>query len=85
MLRGLSSFRPTEVVLTHERRVIFLECVKTTSVGLKLDRPQLQHWLLLLEHSRSENSNAAAGLLVPMSYDCVYGSACDSSRPFDFE
>ena len=30
--------------------LIFLKCVKITSVGLKLDRPQLQHWLLFLEH-----------------------------------
>ena len=30
----------------------FLEVVKITSVGLKLDRPQLQYWLLFLEHNR---------------------------------
>ena len=28
----------------------FLEGVKITSIGLKLVRPQLQHWLLFLEH-----------------------------------
>ena len=41
--------------------LIFLECVKITAVGLKLDRPQLQYWLLFLEHNwptpKSENSN----------------------------
>ena len=31
--------------------LMFLEGVKITSVGLKLDRPQLQHWLLFLEHN----------------------------------
>ena len=30
--------------------LIILECVKITAVGLKLDRLQLQHWLLFLEH-----------------------------------
>ena len=65
--------------------LIFLECVKIMSVGLKLDRPQLQHWLLFLEHNKPENSNAAAGLPVPLGYDCVYDSACDSSSPFNFE
>ena len=57
--------------------VIFLECVKITSVGLKLDRPQPQHLLLFLEHNRSENSNVVAGLPVPIGYGCVYDSACD--------
>ena len=76
---GLSSFKPTEVFL------IFLECVKITSVGLKLDRPQLQYWLLFLEHNRCKNANVAAGLPVSIGYDCVYGSACDSSSPFHFE
>ena len=57
---GLSSFTPTEVILTHERKfrntkqslvfLVFFECVKIMAVGLKLDRPQLQHWLLFLEH-----------------------------------
>ena len=65
--------------------LIFLECVKITSVGLELDRPQLQHWLLFLEHDRFENSNAVAGLPVPMDCDLVYDSACDFSIPFDFE
>ena len=40
----------------------------------KLDRPQLQHWLLFLEHDwpspKSENSNVV-GLPVTMGYDCV--------------
>ena len=56
--------------------LIFLEGVKITSVGLKLDRPQLQHWLLFLEHNRlrSEDLNVVAGLPVPMDYDCVYDS-----------
>ena len=68
--------------------LIFLECVRITSVGLKLDRPQLQHRLLFLEHNRprSENSNVVEGLPVTMGYDCVCDSAWDfSSRPFDFE
>ena len=41
--------------------LIFLKCAKIASVGLKLDRPQLQHWLLFLDHNwptpKSENSN----------------------------
>ena len=55
---------------------MFLEGVKITSVGLKLDRPQLQHWLLFLEHNRlrSKDLNIVAGLPVPMDYDCVYDS-----------
>ena len=55
----------------------FLKCVRITSVGLKLDRPQLQHWLSFLEHSRlkSKDLNVVAGLLVHMDYDC----------PIDFE
>ena len=52
-----------------------LMCYKS----LKLDRTQLQHWLLFLEHKRSENSNVVAGLPVPQGHDCVYDS------PFDFE
>ena len=59
--------------------------MKITFVGLKLDRPQLQHWLLFLEHNKSENSYVVASLLVPMSYDCVYVSACNSSSYFDFK
>ena len=81
MQRGLSSFRPTEVILTHEKKVrfvflIFLEGVTITSVGQKLDRPQLQHWLLFSKHNRlrSKDLNVAAGLPVPMGYDCVYDS-----------
>ena len=57
--------------------LIFLEGVKITSVGLSLDRPQLQHWLLFLEHSslRPKDLNVVAGLHVPMDYDdCVYDS-----------
>ena len=54
--------------------------VKITSVGLKLDRPQLQQWLLFLEHNtinklRSIDLNVV-GLPVSMGHDCVYGSAC---------
>ena len=68
--------------------LIFLKCVKIASVGLKLDRPQLQHWLLFLEHnwpaSKSESSNVV-GLPVPMGYDCVCASACVASSPSDFE
>ena len=56
--------------------VIFLEGVKITSVGLKLDRAQLQHWLLFLEHNRigSKDLNVVAGLPVPMDCNCVYDS-----------
>ena len=59
--------------------LIFLEGVKITAVGLKLDRPQLQHWLLFLEHNttnslRSKDLNVVAGLPVPMDYDRVYDS-----------
>ena len=44
-----------------------------TSFSLKLDRPQLQHWLLFLgNRPRSENSNVVAGLPVPIGCDCVY-------------
>ena len=68
--------------------LVFLKCVKITSLGLKLDLPQLQHWLLFLEHNwptpKSENSNVV-GLPVPMSYDCVDRSACVFSSPSDFE
>ena len=48
--------------------LIFLKCVKIASVGLRLDRPQPQHWLLFQEHNwptpKSENSNVV-GLPVP--------------------
>ena len=59
--------------------LIFLEGVKITSVGLKLGRPQLQNWLLFLEHNtinrlRSKDLNVVAGLPVPVDYDCVYDS-----------
>ena len=60
--------------------LIFLEGLKITSVGLKLDRPQLQHWLLFLEHNtinrlRSEDLNVVVGVPVPVDLpDCVYDS-----------
>ena len=68
--------------------LIFLEGVKITSAGLKLDRPQLQHWLLFLEHNRLRSKdfkNVVAGLPVPVDYDCVYDSVRNSPSPFDFE
>ena len=41
---------------------------KIASIGLRLDRPQLQHWLFFWEHNwptpKSENSNVV-GLLAP--------------------
>ena len=43
--------------------LIFFEGVKMTSVGLKLDRPQLQHWLLFLEHNKLRPKN------LPLDYD----------------
>ena len=55
----------------------FLECVKISSVGLKLHRPQLHHWILFSEHNRSENSNVVVDLPVPMGYGCIYDLACD--------
>ena len=65
-----------------------VKCVKLAFVGLKLDRPQLQNWLLFLEHNwptpKSENSNVV-GLPVPMGCDCVCASACVFSSPSDFE
>ena len=84
--RGLSSFRPADDILTHETKVWkheaklsvcnFFKRVKIISVGLKLDRPQLQHWLLFLKHNRlrSKDLNVVAGLPVPLDFDCV----CDS-------
>ena len=56
--------------------LIFFEGVKIISVGLKLDRPQCQHWLLFLEHNRfrSKDLSVVAGLPVTMDYDCVYDS-----------
>ena len=59
-----------------------LDLVKITSIALKLDRPPLQHWLLFLEHKKSENSSVVADLPVPIGYGCVYDLACS---PFDFE
>ena len=52
------------------------EGVQITSIGLKLDRPQLQHRLLFLEYNRigSKDFNVVSGLPVPMDYDCVYDS-----------
>ena len=35
-----------------------LKCVKITSVGQKLDRAQLQHWLLFLEYNRPRSENS---------------------------
>ena len=60
--------------------LILFEGVKITSVGVKLDRPQLQYWLLFLEHNtinklRSKDFNVVTGLPVPMDYDSVYDSA----------
>ena len=55
--------------------LVFLEGVKITSIGPELNKPQLQHWLLLFsEHNRigSKDVNVVAGLPVPMDYDCVY-------------
>ena len=80
--RGLSSVRPRELILTHEEKFIFLECVQINSVGLKLDRPRCTigycfHNIIGLD--------VAAGLPVPMSYDCDYDLACNSSSPFDPE
>ena len=68
---------------------MFLEGVKITSVGLKLDRPQLQHWLLYLEHNtinrlRSKDLNVVAGLPVPVDYDCVYDLSLKLSQSFWF-
>ena len=89
--RGLSSldqqrfFHTRKKSLEQESNLSvsnFLERVEITSVGLKLDRPQLQHWLFIV--FRSENANGVACLPVPMSYDCVYDSAGDSSSPFEF-
>ena len=56
--------------------LIFLEGVKIPFVGLKLDRPQLQHWLSFLKHNRigSKDLKVVADLPVPMDYDCVYDS-----------
>ena len=70
--------------------LIFLEGAKITSSGLKLDRPQLQHWLLFLKHDtinrlRSKDLNVVAGLPVPMDYDFVHNSVRNSPSPFAFE
>ena len=67
--------------------LIFLECVKITSLELQLDRPQLQQWLLMLYHNRpgSKNTDTVAGLPIPMGYEWVYDSACDSFCPSVFE
>ena len=59
--------------------LIFLEGVKITSVCLKFDRQQLEHWLLFLEHNtinrlKSKDLNVVAGLPVPVDYDCFYDS-----------
>ena len=43
---------------------------------MKLDRPQLEHCLLFLEHDRigSKDLNVVADVPVPMDFDCVYDS-----------
>ena len=53
--------------------LIFLECVKITPLELKLDRPQLQQWLLMLYQNRprSENTDAVAGLSIPVGYEWI--------------
>ena len=55
----------------------FLEHVKITPLELKLNRPQLQQWLLMLCHNRprSENTDAVAGLPIHMGYEWVHDSA----------
>ena len=67
---------------------MFLMCVKVASVGLKLDRPQLQHWLWFQNITglplTPENSNVV-DLPVPMGYDRVCASACVSSSSSYFE
>ena len=67
--------------------LIFLECVKITPLELKLNRPQLQQWLLMLYHNRprSENTDAVAGLSIPMAYEWIYDLAYDLFCPSDFE
>ena len=52
---------------------ISLECVKITPLELQLDRPQLQQWLLMLCHNRprSENTDAVAGLSIPVGYEWI--------------
>ena len=50
--------------------LIFLEGVKITSVGLKLDRLQLQHWLLFLEHNRLRSEDLQKCFCRPT---CTYG------------
>ena len=54
--------------------LIFLEGVKITSISIKLDNSQLQHWLLFSDHDRlrSKDLEVVAGLPVSMDYDCVY-------------
>ena len=68
--RGLSGFRPTDLILTHKRKDLKQEA-------------ELQHWILLLDLKTQMLFQAYAPVL--MSYDCVYDSACDSFSPFDFE
>ena len=57
--------------------LIFLECAKITPLELKLDRPQLQQWLLMVCPNKpiSENTDAVAGLPIPMGYEWVHDSA----------
>ena len=81
--RGLASSTPTEVIFDTQKKGLETrskaEGVKITSVGLNLNRQQLQHWLLFVEHNtinrlRSKDLNVVAGLSVPVDYDCVYYS-----------
>ena len=67
--------------------LIFLECVKITPLELKLDRPQLQQWLLMLYHNRrrSENTDAVASLSIPMGYELINNSVSNLFCPSDFE
>ena len=65
--------------------LIFLEWVKLTSIGIKLDRPHLQHWLLFLEHDKSQKTQMLLHLPVPLGYDYVYDLACNSYSSCDFE
>ena len=65
--------------------LIFLEGVKIISVDLKLKRPLLQHCSLFVKHNRSEISHVVSNLPVPIGYDCVYDSICNSSSPLYFE
>ena len=63
-LKGLVAKRPKhqEVNKNYGFRLHWttsnvLECVKITSVDLKLDRTQLQRWLLFLQHNRPRSKH----------------------------